>query len=294
MNLDFIAKPMGMLVKLLYNMVSILDTKYLSAYAISIILSTIIFKLIVLPLTLKQTKSMKMMQELNPQIKELQEKYGKDPQTLQRKQMELYKETNYSPFAGCLPMLIQFPILISFFYVIQQPVKYIFQDQAFFDTINKSFLWIKDLGFAENTIWFFKDNNWVLLTKELIQEFSLGGTFPLTDIIAKINATKVMVNGLSIGTSFLFLGAAIPILAIITGLTTYLTTKMTSSNQMVGNEQAMATQKSMNTIMPIMIFVMSIQFPAGLGLYWVVSNIFQLIQQYIVMNSSKNPKEELK
>lgn len=260
MNLDFIAKPMGMLVKLLYDMVSVLDTEYLSAYAISIILSTIIFKLIVMPLTLKQTKSMKKMQELNPQIKELQEKFGKDPQTLQRKQMELYKEANYSPFAGCLPMLIQFPILISFFYVIQQPVKFVFQDQAFFDTINKSFLWINDLGFAEN---FLFENN--------------------------------VVNGLSMGgMSIPFLGAAIPILAIITGLTTYLTTKMTSAGQPAGNEQAMATQKSMTMMMPVMIFVMSIQFPAGLGLYWVVSNAFQLIQQYIVMNSSKNPKEELK
>jgi len=260
MNLDFIAMPMGMLVKVLYNMVSVLDTKYLSAYAISIILSTIIFKLIVMPLTLKQTKSMKKMQELNPQIKELQEKYGKDPQTLQRKQMELYKEANYSPFAGCLPMLLQFPILISFFYVIQQPVKYVFQDQTFFDTINKSFLWINDLGFTENFVF---GNN--------------------------------VINGLSMGGMTIpFLGAAIPILAAISGITTYLTTKMTSAGQPAGNEQAMATQKSMNTMMPIMIFVMSLQFPAGLGLYWVISNIFQLVQQYVVMNSSKNPKEELK
>lgn len=260
MNLDFLAKPMGMLVKLLYDMVSVLDTEYLSAYAISIILSTIIFKLIVMPLTLKQTKSMKKMQELNPKIQELQEKYGKDPQTLQRKQMELYKEAEYSPFAGCLPMLIQFPILIAFFYVIQQPVKYVFQDQAFFDTINKSFLWISDLGFTENHIFD-------------------GG----------------IVNGLSMGgMSLPFIGAAVPIFAAISALTTYLTSKMTMSTQPAGNEQAMATTKSMNTMMPIMIFIFGIQFPAGLGLYWVVSNVFQLVQQYIIMNSSKNPKEELK
>ena len=94
MNLDFLAIPMGKLVKLIYDMVSVVDSKYLSAYAISIIISTILFKLVVLPLTLKQTKSMKKMQEMNPKIQELQEKYGKDPQTLQRKQMELYKEAN--------------------------------------------------------------------------------------------------------------------------------------------------------------------------------------------------------
>ena len=260
MNLDFIAKPMGMLVKLLYDIVSVADTKYLSAYAISIILSTIIFKLIMLPLTIKQTKSMKKMQKLNPQIKELQEKYGKDPQTLQRKQMELYKEANYSPFSGCLPMLLQFPILIAFFYVIRSPEIFVFENQEAYNLINKSFLWINDLRFTENFVF---DNS--------------------------------VVNGISMGgMSLPFIGAAIPILAALSGITTYLTTKMTTAGQPAGNEQAMATQKSMNMMMPVMIFVMSMQFPAGLGLYWVISNIFQLVQQYVVMNSSKNPKEELK
>ena len=258
MNLDFLAVPMGMLVKLIYNLVSVIDSKYLSAYAIAIIISTILFKLVVLPLTLKQSKSMKKMQELNPKIQELQQKYGKDPQTLQRKQMELYKEANYSPFSGCLPLLIQFPILIAFFYVIREPVKYVFTDQAFYDSINKAFLWIKDLGFAENHL--FEDG---------------------------------VINGLSMGGMALpFVGDAFPILAIVTGLTTYLSTKMTSQPSI--NEQQASTQKTMNMMMPIMIFVFSIQFPAGLALYWVVSNLFQYVQQFIVLNSSKNPKEELK
>ena len=260
MNLDFIARPIGMLVKLLYDLLSVIDNEYISAYAVAIILSTIIFKLIVMPLTLKQSKSMKKMQELNPQIKELQEKFGKDPQTLQRKQMELYKEANYSPFAGCLPMLIQFPILIAFFYVIRTPEVFVFQNQEAYDIINKSFLWINDLGFTENFVF---DNN--------------------------------IVNGLSMGgMSLPFIGAAVPILAALSGITTYLTSKMTMAGQPAGNDQAMATQKSMNMMMPVMIFVFSIQFPAGLGLYWVISNVFQLVQQYVVMNSSKNSKEELK
>ncbi|HOW22911.1 MAG TPA: YidC/Oxa1 family membrane protein insertase [Sedimentibacter sp.] len=257
MNLDFLAVPMGMLVRLIYNVVSGIDSKYLSAYAISIIISTIIFKFLVLPLTLKQSKSMKKMQELSPKLQELQKKYGKDPQTLQRKQMELYKEANYRPFSGCLPLLIQFPILIAFFYVIRDPVRYVFGDQEFFNAINKTFLWIKDLGFAENHVF---DNG--------------------------------VINGLSMGgMSLPFLGYALPILAVITGFTTYLTTKLTAQPSL--NEQQASTQRTMNMMMPIMLFVFSIQFPAGLALYWVISNIFQLVQQYVVMNLSKNPKEEL-
>lgn len=263
MNLDFLCYPIGMLVKLLYNIVFVLDTSILSAYAISIILATIFFKLILMPLTLKQTKSMKKMQDLNPKIKELQDKYGKDPQTLQRKQMELYKEADYNPMSGCLPMLIQMPILIAFFYVIQQPVKFVFQDQAFFDAMNKSFLWIRDLGFTENHL--FIDND-------------------LSSI-----------NGLSMfGATFPFIGAAFPILAVVSGYSTYLTSKMTTASQPSMNEQQQSTQKTMTMMMPVMLFIFSVQMPAGLALYWVVSNLFQVAQQYIILNSSKKPKEELK
>lgn len=272
MNFNFIAKPIGMLVKLLYNIVSPLENKYISAYAIAIILSTIILKLIILPLTLKQTKSTKKLQDLTPKMQALQDKYGKDPQTLQRKQMELYQEAGYSPFSGCLPMLIQFPIIIAFFRVIQQPVEFVFLDQALFDSINKSFLWIKDLGFTENHI------------------------FVAEDVIKGVSESLInSVNGLSMGGASLpFIGSAVPIFAVISALSTYLSTKMTSSAQPSMNQEQQATQNSMNIMMPIMIFFMGVQFPAGLGLYWVVSNIFQLVQQYIIMNSSKKPKEELK
>lgn len=252
--LDFIAIPMGWLMRVIYNIVAPLDTKYLSAYAISIILATIVVKLLMLPLTLKQTKSMKVMQDMSPRIKELQDKYGKDPQTLQRKQMELYKEANYNPLSGCLPLLIQLPLIMAFFYVIQQPVKYVFGgDQAAFDLINKSFLWINDLGFTAGHI------------------FENGA-----------------VNGFNMGFSLPFIGPALPILASISAYTTYLTSKMTMSSQAATmNEQQRSTQNMMTMMMPIMIFVMSIGFPTGLVLYWVVGNIFQLIQQWLILNSSK-------
>lgn len=259
MILDFIAIPTGWLMKLFYNFVLPLDTKYLSAYSISLILITLVIKFLLLPLTLKQTKSMKRMQELNPKIKELQEKYGKDPQTFQRKQMELYKEEGYNPMAGCLPMLIQLPLIVTFFNVIQKPVKYIFGgDQAAYDLINKSFLWIKDLAFSEGHV----------INNEII-------------------------NGVGMGFNLPFIGVALPILAGISAYTTYLTTKMTSASQpTVMDEQQKSTQNMMNIMMPIMIFFMSIKFPSGLALYWVVGNIFQLVQQWIVLNSSKKIKEQ--
>ena len=152
---------------------------------------------------------------------------------------------------------------------------------------------IKDLNVSENSIWFLKNNDWTILTSAIRDEFGIGKSMHLNQIMEALNAQDIMVNGLSMGGMPLpFLGNALPVLAVITGLTTYLTTKMTAQPSI--NEQQASTQKTMNMMMPIMIFVFSIQFPAGLALYWVVSNAFQLVQQLIVLNSSKNPKEELK
>ncbi|MTI80689.1 MAG: YidC/Oxa1 family membrane protein insertase [Firmicutes bacterium] len=86
------------------------------SYALAIVLLTIIIKIVLYPLSKKQMKSMKMMQKLAPQIKEIQEKYKKkDPQKMQQKIMEMYKENNVNPAAGCLPILIQMPILIALY-----------------------------------------------------------------------------------------------------------------------------------------------------------------------------------
>lgn len=86
------------------------------SYALAIILLTVIIKVALYPLTKKQMKSMKMMQKLAPEVKKVQEKYkNKDPQKMQQKIMELYKENNVSPFSGCLPILVQMPILIALY-----------------------------------------------------------------------------------------------------------------------------------------------------------------------------------
>lgn len=137
--MQVVAKPIGLIVKVIYNLLSVVDNNVVSAYALAIIVSSLILKFVLLPLTRKQTQSMKAMQELNPEIAKLKEKYKNDSETLNRKTMELYKEYNVNPAGGCLPLLLQFPIMIGFFYVLRDPVQYIFGDQATFDAINKSF-----------------------------------------------------------------------------------------------------------------------------------------------------------
>jgi len=86
------------------------------SYGWSIVLLTILVKMILYPLTVKQVKSMKAMQELSPKMKKIQEKYKDDPQVMQQKIAALYKDAGVNPLAGCLPLLIQMPILMGMYY----------------------------------------------------------------------------------------------------------------------------------------------------------------------------------
>jgi len=252
--IDLFAKPLGVLLKFVYDMlVSFgLDFKILSAYSLAVIITTILFKLILLPLTLKQSKSMKNMQEIQPKLQELQKKYKNDPQTLNQKTLELYKEHNVSPFGGCFPLLIQFPIIIAYFRVMQFPVPYVFSDQSVYDSISRSFLWIKDIGLAPGAM------------------------------------VDGVMNGVGIA------GFNIPILAILAAITTYLSSKMIASAQPVQDGQAQSTQATMNIIMPLFILWIGSKYAAGLTLYWTISNIFQIVQQYFTNRSLGKIKEELK
>jgi YidC/Oxa1 family membrane protein insertase len=85
------------------------------SYGIAIILMTIVVKMILYPLTIKQVKSMKGMQDMQPEMKKLQEKYKKSPEILQKEMAKLYKESGINPLAGCLPLVAQMPILMGIF-----------------------------------------------------------------------------------------------------------------------------------------------------------------------------------
>ena len=90
-------------------------------YGIAIIVFTIIIRLLIWPLGVSQQRSMRTMQSLQPKLKLIQERYKSDPQKMQQKMMEFYKENKFNPFAGCLPMLIQLPIFIFLYSALMSP-----------------------------------------------------------------------------------------------------------------------------------------------------------------------------
>ena len=97
---------------------SVTSAAGLESYGFPIILLTILIKLVTYPLTVKQVKSMKAMQEIQPKMKKIQEKYKSDPQMLQQKTGELFREAGVNPLAGCLPLLVQMPILMGMYYAL--------------------------------------------------------------------------------------------------------------------------------------------------------------------------------
>jgi YidC/Oxa1 family membrane protein insertase len=111
------------------------------SYGLAIILFTIVVKTILYPLTLKQMRSLKMTQLLQPKVKEIQDKYSKEPQKAQQLIMELYKENGANPLAGCLPILLQMPIFIALFNALK--------DFKFVDLASAKFLWIHTLSLKD-------------------------------------------------------------------------------------------------------------------------------------------------
>ncbi len=231
----FLGNILGALLKLVYDLVSNMGTEpaTFSYYAMAIIITTILFKLMLLPLNLHQAKSTKKMAELQPLIKEVQTKYKNDPQTQTAKMQEIYKEHNYNPAAGCLPLLIQLPIILAFFAVFREPAKYAFTEPGFYEAMNKTFLWIPNLEINDTILW------------------------------------------------------GLPLLAAATTYLQSITMPTPSTDA-----QAQSTQKMMNYFMPVMIFMAARNFPAGLALYWVIGNIFTVIQQVISKRSLVKIKEE--
>lgn len=114
---DIINVPLGYLFKWIYFVVG--------NYGWTIILFTIITKLILFPLTLKQQKSMKKTQALQPKLAAIQQKYQYDKDKLNQETMKLYQESGVNPMGGCLPTLIQFPILIALYNIIRKPISYV-------------------------------------------------------------------------------------------------------------------------------------------------------------------------
>jgi YidC/Oxa1 family membrane protein insertase len=122
--LSAIAALFGKLMFFIYNTIGFHN------YVLSLVFFTIVYKLILLPLSIKQIRSTQKMQELQPELQRLQERYKNDREKLNEATMKFYQEKGYNPTSGCRPMLSQWPIILALFYVIRMPMSYMLEIPA--------------------------------------------------------------------------------------------------------------------------------------------------------------------
>lgn len=135
----FLADIMRVCLEFCYQ---ITDDLGFPSYGVAIIVLTVIIKTLLLPLALKQIRSMKAMQEIQPEMQRIQKKYKNDPKMLREEMQKLYRENNANPMAGCLPLLVQMPFLVSIYYALQG---------FSYDPAHESFLWLQSLAVPDET-----------------------------------------------------------------------------------------------------------------------------------------------
>jgi len=287
--LDPIYNLFGAIMRFIYETISFQN------YGIAIIVFTIFTKLLLAPLNIKQMKSTVSGKnaEMQRELAEIQKLFKGDKQRIAEETQKLYTKYGFSPMAGCLPTLLQFPIIIVLYTIVREPITYILRtptgliNEAMsklnissgygqLDLMKKlserpELIKINDLrGFAESSI-----INFNFLGINL-------GTTPVINFTAIKNEPGLYLPLL-----------LIPILAAVTTfLQSWLMNKATQkrSGGAAAQQQGAGMMKSMTFLMPVMILFFSFQVPASLGLYWIIGNIFGIAQQYI-MNKYMDKKE---
>lgn len=231
----FILEPMINALIYIYNLLG-------GNFGLAILIFTALVRLITLPLTYQQMRGSLVMQEIqqSDKFKKMQEKYKDDRQQLAEKQMELYREFGYNPFSGCVPLVIQFPVIIGLYQAIIRtmaatPAQLFDLSKHIYDFIpagliplNSQFLWIANLGQPER--W---RPEW--------------------------------------------LPFEVPVLAILVVISTYLQTKLTTAGA-TGDSQTAGMTQMMSLYMPLLLGYFAYSYAGGLALYFFASNLLGIVQ----------------
>lgn len=300
---EFFANIFGYLLELLYNLVN--------NYGLAIILFTILIKIIFLPLSIKQQKSLKKSTEMQEKMKVIQFKYKNNPEKLNQEIMNLYKSEKISPFSGCLTAIIQLLLLLSIFYLVRSPLT--FMEKMPSEDINKYVSQLQEEGKEVSSVYpeidLIREYNWlkeknpddVNIDKMNLQMNFLG-----------LDLSKIPQQNMTDYTVYI-----IPALYI---LSSFISIRMTTSMQQkqqqknskktklidgqTGKELSeevkeeeneidavMQTNKMMSWMMPIMSISIAFIAPLGLALYWLMNNILMIIERLILNKFMKTEEE---
>ena len=276
-----------------------------------IILFTIVMKTLMIPLTIKQQKTTKLMSVMNPEIQAIQKKYkGKsDQESMQRQNVEIqavYEKYGTSMTGGCLPLLIQMPILLALYRVIYNIPAYVPSVRVYFDNVVTPLMGQADYAQKLQEItniatacggkldkFDFTNANRLV---DMLYKFStsqwgeLQSLFPaISDVIGQNAAVVERMNtflGLNMAEAPGWVPSFAWIIPILAAVSQWFSTKLMSGNQpstSADAENPMAqSMKTMTTTMPLFSAFICITMPAGLGIYWIATSVVTIIQQLIV------------
>lgn len=284
--MDFITKPFGVLMEFLYTTIGCHN------YGITLIFFTIFVRIVLLPLNVKQQKSLERQQAIMPELEALKKQYKDDTRKLQEEQANLYAKYRVNPYGGCLPTLVQFPLIIIIYKIIRMPLTFI---------SGLSSAVVKSLADIAGTV---KDNeivinNWFIAhPDDLIQGVS-------KDSLINMKFLKIFDLGVTPSFKFWAYGdqwktylplLLIPILALATQ---YLLQAISTNINNGGKNKDKKTQDPtassmslMTKILPLMTLFFAFALPAGLGFYWTISNLLGILQTVLIKKVFNPRKKE--
>ncbi|MEE0867529.1 MAG: YidC/Oxa1 family membrane protein insertase [Clostridia bacterium] len=262
-----LAEPLAYIIRPIYNLIQ--------NYGLTLIIVTIIIRIISIPLTIMSQKSTAKTQLLQPEILKLQQKYKNDKEKLSIEMQKLYTKHGVNPMGGCFPLIVQMFVLFGFIRVVYDPLRYILQLSV--DQINA----IREAVGASATTY-----QVTLCGMEGVKEqiIALGKT-PINFDFMGIDLTQMLKGNVGNIHMWIF-----PVLAVLVTILNSIYSKKQMEKSGQGNEQAASMTNSMMMIMPVMTAYFTYIMPAGMSLYWFISTAVQLVQQVII---NKIVKKEL-
>ena len=310
MRLGFIGDILRWALDLIYSLVG--------NYGWAVLIFTLLIRLVLMPLDIKSRKSMKAMQNVQPKIDELNKKYANDKDKLNQKMADLYKKEKINPLSGCLPMLIQVPILFAMFAVMREVAneetiqmileikQNILAGVENYQPKLQSLLWIKNVfqpdSFMSTVVPAFGSKLAEItkasgaVTMEMIEE---AKAFLQTNEYSAWAANYG--NAVAYSAPLLMWTITIPrkfnglfILPILSAVSQFFTSKFMNAGQQNANPQQSANTKFMQWFFPLFSLWICASSNAAFALYWVFINVFQIAQQFIIgklIDRSENKKK---
>ena len=308
--MGFISEIFGYLLDWLYNV--------FNNYGIAILIFSVILRVILIPITIKQQKSMKKSAKLQAEMSEIQKKYKNNPEKLIQETIELYKREKMSPFSGCLSSILQIIIIFSVFWLVSQPLTYMKKIDK--DLIEKYSNEMKESGYNANNSYIqiatidYAETKYQEIEKQLEQE-DVEHKEELKQKQDDYNKLRLNMEFLGIDLSKVPTQSlndwrvyVIPVLYVLTSIASIKITTATQKNKQKksivvsedgeNNEEVDPTEQmqqmsnSMMYMMPVMSVMIAIVAPLGLALYWLMSNILMIIERLVINKIMKKDNDE--